>query len=122
MLKVNLNEKESIAILEPSDLLSKDDFQLATKVIDSFIQKSGELNGIVIYTKSFPGWDSFGALLRHLKFIKEHHKKVSHVAFVTDSVIGEFAKHVGSHFVNAQINNFSFDQLEDAKKWILDTN
>ncbi len=121
MLNVTLNEKESIAILEPVDALSKDDFQLATKIIDPFIEKGGELKGVIIYTKSFPGWDSFGALLKHLKFIKEHHKKVSHVAFVTDSVIGEFAKHIGSHFVNAQVNNFSFNQLEDAKRWILDT-
>ena len=121
MLKVDLSEEESIATLEPSGSLSEDDFQRVTKVIDSFIQKSGKLNGIVIYTKSFPGWDSFGALLKHLKFIKEHHKKVSHVAFVTDSVVGEFAKHVGSHFVNAQVNNFSFNQLEDAKRWILGT-
>ena len=119
MLKVDLDEKESIAILEPSGALCENDFGLAVKAIDPFIEKTGKLEGIIIYVESFPGWDSFSALLKHLKFIKEHHKKVSSVAFVTNSAMGGVAEHVGSHFVNAKIKNFSFDELEDAKKWIL---
>ncbi len=118
MLHVTLNEKDSMAILEPQSALSKDDFLRAAEVIDPFIEKGGKLQGIIIYVQDFPGWDSFKALLKHLEFIKEHHKKVSHVAFVTDSLVGEFAEHIGSHFVNAEVKNFSFDALEEAKKWI----
>jgi DNA primase large subunit len=118
MLKVDLDEKESIAILEPSGALCENDFGLAVKAIDPFIEKTGKLEGIIIYVESFPGWESFSALLKHLKFIKEYHKKVSSVAFVTNSAVGEIAEHVGSHFVNAKIKIFSFDELEDAKKWI----
>ena len=68
--------------------------------------------------KSFPGWDSFSALIKHLKFIKEHHKKVSQVAFATDSPIGGLAEHVASHFVSAKIKSFTFCELEKAKKWV----
>ena len=119
MLSINLNEVESIAILKPNGELSEDDFRSAAKIIDPYIEKSGKLNGIIIQVKSFPGWDSFSALITHLKFVKEHHKKVSHVAFVTDSPIGGFAERIGSHFVNAEIRSFSFGELEDAKHWIL---
>ncbi len=119
MLSINLNEVEGIAILKPNGKLCKEDFISAAKIINPYIEKSGKLNGIVIQVKSFPGWDSFSALITHLKFIKEHHKKVSHVAFVTDSPIGKFAAHIGSHFVNAEIRSFSFGELEDAKYWIL---
>ena len=38
--------------------------------------------------ESFPGWESFGALLGHMKFVHEHHKKVVRIAFATDSPIG----------------------------------
>ena len=119
MLTVNLNELEGIAILEPDSELSEADFIYAAKIIDPYIEKSGKLNGIVIYAKSFPGWDSFSALIKHLKFIKLHHKKVSHVAFATDSSIGELAENVASHFVSAKVKSFSFSELEKAKKWIL---
>jgi len=118
MLTVNLNEIDGIAILEPDGALSKEDFISAAEIIDPYIEKSGKLNGVIIHVKSFPGWDSFSALITHLKFIGEHHKKVSHVAFVTDSPIGGFSEHVASHFVKAQIKNFSYDELENARMWI----
>jgi len=118
MLTVKLNEIEGIAILEPDGELSARDFTSASAIIDPYIEKSGKLNGIIIHVKSFPGWDSFSALITHLKFIKEHHRKVSHVAFVTDSPIGGFAEHIASHFVGAEIKSFSFDELENSVKWI----
>jgi len=122
MLKIKLDEKESIAILEPGGELSKADFKAASDIIDPYLEKSGKLNGIIIYVKSFPGWDSFSALITHFKFIREHHKKVSHVAFVTDSPIGVIAEHVGSHFVNAKIESFPFNELEQSIKWISEGN
>ena len=118
MLKVNLNKEESLVILEPIGALSQNDFEEVSKIVDPFIEKSGNLNGIIIYTESFPGWDSFNALVTHLKFVNEHHKKVSKVAFVTDSMIADFAQNIASHFVNAKIKHFPFDALENAKKWI----
>ena len=115
MLTVNLNELDGIAILEPESELSEADFIYATKIIDPYIEKFGKLNGIVIYAKSFAGWDLFSALIKDLKFIKEHHKRVSHVAFATDSSIGELAKHVASHFVSANVKSFTFSELEKTK-------
>ena len=122
MLEVTLNEKESIAILEPHGALCEDDFKIANESIDPFIEEHGELDGVIIYTESFPGWDSFSSLITHLKFIKEHHKKVSHVAFVTNSVVGVLSEHVTSHFINAEVKTFAFDELDEAKKWITTSN
>jgi len=119
MLEISLDDQSKIAILQPNGALSQDDFKEVTKVINPFIEKVGKVNGVIIYTESFPGWDSFMGLLEHFKFIKEHHKKISHVAFVTDSVVGEFAQDIGNHFVSAEVKNFSFNELEDAKRWIL---
>ena len=118
MLNVHLDEVKGIVSLEPVGKLSKDDFAAVAAIIDPYIEKTGKLNGLIINVKSFPGWDSFAALVRHLKFIKNHHQKVSCVAFVTDSPIGSFAEHVANHFINATIKHFPFDHLEDARKWI----
>ena len=118
MLNVQLNEKESIVTLIPDGALSENDFQLATTIIDPFIEKSGKLNGIIIYVETFPGWDSFAALSTHLKFVNEHHKKISCVAFVTNSLLGGLAEHIASHFVSAQVKSFSYNALDDAKDWI----
>jgi len=111
MLSVDIDEVHGIAILEPDGPLSKHDFELAAKVIDPYINKTGQLNGLIIHTKSFPGWDSFAALSFHFRFVKDHHKKISRVAISTDSVVGNFAEAVTSHFVNAEIKLFSFQEL-----------
>jgi hypothetical protein len=117
MLNISLDKKRGIAVLEPVETLSKEDFEKAAGIIDPYIKETGKLHGIVIHVESFPGWDSFAALIKHFKFIKNHHQKVARVAFVTDSPIGGFAEHVASHFVNAEIKHFSFGRLPDAKEW-----
>jgi hypothetical protein len=120
MLNTTLNEKEAIATLQPEGALSVEDFDQAVKIIDPFLEQGGKLKGLIIYTKSFPGWDSFASLARHLKFVKNHHRKITHLAFVTDSVIGDIVEKIGSYFVAADVKTFTYKQLAEAKKWILD--
>lgn len=119
MLTVNLNEDEGIALLEPDSALSEADFVAVSKEIDVYIEKTGKLNGLIVHVKSFPGWDSFSALMAHLKFVKEHHRKISHVALATDSPIGGFAEYVANYFVSAEIKRFAFNELDKAHQWIL---
>jgi len=118
MLQVELNAADRIAILRPGGALSEEDFTRAAHTIDSYIEKSGKLRGLIIETESFPGWDSFASFLHHFQFIREHHKKVSRIAFVTDSAIGNMAEKVASHFVSAEIRHFAYDKKAEALNWI----
>ncbi len=118
MLTVKIDEANGLALLEPDGPLSRQDFESAATVIDPYIKKTGHLNGLVIYTKSFPGWESFAALFSHLRFVKEHHKKVSRVALATDSKVRNFAEKVASHFVNAEIKVFPYQDVAQAREWV----
>jgi hypothetical protein len=118
MITVQMDKQSSIAILEPHGTLSKEDFKSVSNIIDPYIDQHGQLVGLIIHTKDFPGWDSFAALCSHLKFVKEHHRKISYLAISTNSVIGNFAEIIAIHFVNAEIKKFSFEEIEQAKKWM----
>ena len=119
MLEVKIEKENGLAILEPHDALSKEDFDNAAKVIDPFILESeGKLNGIIIYTKSFPGWEDFAALSRHITFVKNHHKRIKRLAFVTDTSVIEFTKVIAAPFVKAEIKVFDYDDFDEAKKWV----
>ena len=120
MLDITLDKKEAIVTLEPHDALNKEDFDIAVKVIDPFIKKHGKLDGLIIYTESFPGWEDFAALSRHITFVKNHHQKIKRLAFVTNFPVGSFAETIASYFVKAEIKNFAFEQLDEAKAWILE--
>ena len=105
MLNVTVNREDGIVTLEPDGVLTQKDFESAATVIDPYIEMAGTLNGVIIHTKVFPGWDSFAAMLTHLKFVQDHHKRVSHVAFVTDS--------------KAEVKHFRFGELQQARLWVL---
>jgi len=120
MLKVILDKKNALAILELNEALSEDDFNHAAQIIDPFIKEHGMLNGIVIYTKSFPGWKNFAALSRHIRFIKKHHRKIKRLAFATDTSVIALTEVVARPFIAAEIKLFDYNAFEKAKKWVIE--
>lgn len=118
MLNVTIEEQEKIALLEPEGRLRSADFASATSTIDSYLEKTGQLHGIIIHTQAFPGWASFGAFVSHLKFLKHHHRKVERIALVTDSALGSIAEKLVARFMAAEIRHFPYPELEKARRWI----
>jgi len=76
MLSLDLNKESGIAIIKPEGPLQESDFKRIANKIDPYIEEKGRLTGLVIYTESFPGWNDFGVLIAHLKFINEHHNNI----------------------------------------------
>ncbi|SFR47239.1 SpoIIAA-like [Marinobacter daqiaonensis] len=122
MLSVTVDEDNLIVILEPETPLSEVDFHTAAEVVDPVIEKHGQLNGLIVCTPSFHGWESFGALISHLRFVKNHHRDIARVAFVTDSFVGDIVRRVASHFVNAEIRSFPYDSHDVARRWVARAN
>jgi hypothetical protein len=120
MLNIDLNKETGLVIVQPEGTLSESDFDTLASITDPYLEEHGKLNGLIIYTKDFPGWDSFGAMLKHFKFVKDHQQKLSHVALVTDSAIGNLAEKIADHFISAEVKYFPYSQVADAKSWILD--
>lgn len=118
MLNVIMDKENKTVILEPHEALSQEDFENVAKEIDPYIEAYGGLKGIIIYSETFPGWDSFSAFVLHLKFVHNHHKKVAKLALVTDFTGADVAKSIAQHFVHAEIKHFPFSDMESAKQWI----
>ena len=119
MIEHTLDPEHSILYLRPKSALEQDDFVQLAKVVDPFIEKTGGLAGLIIQVTTFPGWESLGAMAAHLRFVRDHHKRIKKIALVTDSALGNVAEHMMSHFVSAEIRHFSAGELEAAKQWIL---
>ena len=117
-MQIELDKELNIAIVSPSDALSENDFKEIAKVIDPQITEVGKLNGLVIHTQSFPGWESITSMISHFKFVNNHHAKISKVALVSDSKLTGVMEKVAPHFVSAKIQTFSYDNLNEAKTWV----
>lgn len=120
MIEHTLDTTHAVLFVRPKSSLERDDFVQIAKTVDPYIEETGDLDGLIIDAPAFPGWDSFGALVAHFRFVRDHHKHIKKVALVTDSVIGNVAEHLASHFVSAEIKHFHGKDLEAAKHWVTD--
>jgi len=118
MVEHELREAEGILVLRPKDRLAAADFEAVARVVDPYIEANGKLHGILLDAEAFPGWKDFAALLAHLKFVREHHRKIEKIAVVSDSSFLAFAPKVATHFVQAEIRHFPRAQQEDALSWL----
>jgi hypothetical protein len=108
----------SVLYARLSGPLAAEDFARLAGAVDPHIEAKGGLAGIVVEADGFPGWDSFGALVSHLRFVRSHHERVGKVAIVTDSALGDVAERLASHFVSAEIKHFPAGQAAAAESWI----
>ena len=118
MIEHHLDPATSILLVKPHSALDKNDFVEMAKAVDPQIEAHGDLAGLIIEAPHFPGWDSFGALVSHMRFIRDHEKHVKKIAVVTDSHLGDVAERLTSHFVSAQIKHFPAGEVEQARSWI----
>jgi hypothetical protein len=118
MVAFTLNEAESVLHVRPSGPLRKEDFSDLARAVDPYIERTGGLKGLILETADFPGWSDLKAFVGHIRFVRDHHREIGRVAFVTDSSAGKAAEHIAAHFVSAEIKKFDFDALAEAKAWV----
>jgi hypothetical protein len=119
MVEHELDTARSILYVRPKSALSATDFAELARVVDPHIEATGDLAGIVIEAPSFPGWEGLGAMTAHIRFVRDHHRRVRKIAVVTDSALGKVAEHLASHFVSAEIKRFPAGATDAARQWIL---
>ena len=118
MVHFELLRDRNILIVIPDGPLEKEDFEKLAKEVDPFLESKGKLAGLMICAKSFPGWESFAALVSHLKFVADHHRRIERIAAVTDSGFLKIVPRIASHFVQAKIEHFDFEEKDRALAWL----
>ena len=76
------------------------------------------LTGLLIDAPSFPGWQSFAALIEHVRFVRDHHRKIDRVAAVTDSPILAIAPKIAEHLAHPEFKVFRSGERSKALAWL----
>src|SRR5262245_3213454 len=118
MLAHELLRDAGILLLRPEGPLQSSDFESVAKVVDPYIQQTGKLRGVMVEAPSFPGWDSFAALVSHMRFIRDHHRQIAKIAAVSDSAVLSIAPQIAKHFVKAELRHFHGNEREAALAWL----
>jgi hypothetical protein len=118
MLEHELRRDEGILIIRPLGPLQAADFTSLAAIVDPYIEAHGGLRGIIIEASSFPGWDSFAALISHIRFVRDHHRLIGKIAAVSDSAVLSIAPQMARHFVKAEVRHFSVNDRQAALAWL----
>jgi hypothetical protein len=118
MIKFELLKDAGVLVVEPKSALSTSDFDEIARTVDPYIRENGKLTGLLVEAKSFPGWESFGALLQHMKFVYDHHRKIDRVAAVTGSGFLKIAPKIVEHFAHPEIRVFESGERAKALAWL----
>ena len=118
MIRFELLRDAGVLVVEPKSALSAEDFREISRSIDPYIREKGKLTGLLIEAASFPGWDSFGALIELLKFVNDHHPNIDRVAVVTDATFLKIAPTIAQHFAHPEIRVFASGERVKALEWL----
>jgi hypothetical protein len=118
MLTFELLRDKGILVVRPGAPLRAEDFQSLAATVDPYVTERGRLAGLLIDAPSFPGWDNFGALVEHLRFVRDHHRKITRVAAVTDSGFLKVMPRIAEHFAHPEIKVFGGAEKARALDWL----
>jgi hypothetical protein len=118
MIHSELLADQAVLVLTPSGPLTAADFTRIAALVDPYIEQHGKLKGLVIHASRFPGWDDFGALVSHLRFVRDHHRKIERIAVVTDSGVLSVLPRIANHFIAAEVRHFEYAEREAALRWL----
>ena len=118
MISFELLRDKGIVVVKPQDAIEAGDFDRLAQTVDPYIAENDALAGLPIDATNFPGWDSFAALIEHLKFVRDHHRKIRRVAAVTDSSFLKVAPRIAAHFAQPEIRVFAGSEKARALAWL----
>ena len=119
MLHHEFHPETGILILSPEGPLERSDFESVAQSVDGYIAREGQLKGLMISAKAFPGWKNFAAFIAHLRFVGGHEKHIARIAVVSDSHALTLMPEIASHFLHAELKHFPLDQKEEAMQWLM---
>jgi len=118
MIEFELLRDAGVLIVAPKGALTAEDFRAISSTVDPYISENGKLTGLLLEASSFPGWDSLGALIGHIRFIRDHQRKIERVAAVTDSTILTIAPKIAENFAHPEFKVFRSGERANALAWL----
>lgn len=109
--------ESGVIVVEVKEPLRTQDFDALAFTADAWIEAHGGLRGLVIHVREFPGWANIGSLRRHLRFVRNLHRRVTRVALATDSKLAGLLPRLAKYVVRAEVKSFTYDELDDAIAW-----
>ena len=118
MLEYHLDRTSGILSLEPRAPLTARDFDALSLDVDGYLTTHNTLAGIVLSLEHVPGWANLTALLRHMRFVANHHERVCRIAVLTNNALLRYLPKIAGYIVDPEFHVFESGQRSAAINWI----
>jgi hypothetical protein len=106
-----------VIVVEVRRALRTQDFDALALTADSWIVGHGVLHGLVIHAKKFPGWENLSGMLNHMRFVRDHHRRIHRIALAADTTLASMAPRIAEVFLESEVSHFAYDELDAAIAW-----
>jgi hypothetical protein len=106
-----------VVVVEVSEPLRTEDFALLAEIVDGWLADHPTLRGLVVHARHFPGWATPGSLLRHVGFVRGHHRRIERVAQASNARAAAVVPEVAGRVLHPQVHAFGYNRLGDAVAW-----
>lgn len=116
MIQYKEIEGTNIAEIMVDGKVTREDFDTIAPRLENFIEKHGTVR-LLEEIRNFSGFE-LSLLWDNMKFSFGHMKNFDRVAVVTDKRWIKNWTKLGNTFINAEVEAFELDEIEDARAWL----
>lgn len=117
-MHIHADPSTNLLTISPEGAISAEDIAELKQAANDYINANDRVPNLLIHAKSFPGWEDFSAMTRHIQFVRNHQKMISKVAIVGDGVLLNLLPPLADVFVSARLRHFPEKALDRAKSWL----
>ena len=88
-----------VLVVRPEGPITREDVATLTRTADEYLAGHPKIAGVMVETRTFPGFASVGAFADYARFIANHHAHVRRLALVTNSALAPVAEFMANHVV-----------------------
>jgi hypothetical protein len=118
MLDYNLDQEEGILSICPMKKLTAADFEALKTEVDDYLSNHDSLTGLLLTIEHVPSWENFAAVVQHIRFLRDHQKRIARVAVVTDNSLLKIPPQIAGHFAHPEFRVFPRSDLSRAENWL----
>jgi hypothetical protein len=116
MLTAQLNE--DVLVVRPEGAITSADVTTLEEAVTGYLATHWDIPGVMIQTRTFPGFANLGAFGGYLRFVLSHRTRVRRIAVVTDSKLAPLAKFVANHVLRIEMRHYPFAKGVEALSWL----
>jgi hypothetical protein len=116
-VNVRVLPEAEVIVIEPQAALRAADFDAVAAAADAWIEAHGDLRGLVVRAREFPGWENLAGMMRHIRFVRDYQRRIRRIALATGSRLGGAAQAFADLFVAAELQLFPYGAIDDAIAW-----